>query len=40
MHLMPSEVARFFGIWFRLLHYVNQHMKVVPTFPKEFRVCS
>ena len=37
MHLNESEVARFYSIWFPLLHFVNQHRKVVPTFPKEWR---
>ncbi len=37
MHLTEKEVERFYGIWFPLLHYVNQHRKVVPSFPKEWR---
>ena len=37
MHLNESEVARFYSIWFPLLHFVNQHQKVVPSFPKEWR---
>jgi hypothetical protein len=37
MHLNESEVARFYSIWFPLLHFVNQHRKVVPSFPKEWR---
>jgi hypothetical protein len=37
MHLNESEVARFYSIWFPLLHFVNQHRKVVPTFPREWR---
>lgn len=37
MHLNESEVARFYSIWFPLLHFVNQHRNVVPAFPKEWR---
>ena len=37
MHLTEKEVERFYGIWFPLLHFVNQHRKVVPSFPKEWR---
>ena len=37
MHLSESEVERFYTIWFPLLHFVNQHRKVVPSFPKEWR---
>ncbi|MBZ0304156.1 MAG: hypothetical protein K8J31_30755 [Anaerolineae bacterium] len=37
MHLNESEVERFYSIWFPLLHFVNQHRKVVPSFPKEWR---
>lgn len=36
MHLNESEVERFYSIWFPLLRFVNQHQKVVPTFPKEW----
>lgn len=37
MHMKESEVERFYSIWFPLLHFVNQHRKVVPAFPKEWR---
>lgn len=37
IHLNESKVARFYSIWFPLLHFVNQHRKVVPSFPKEWR---
>ncbi len=37
MHLNKSEVARFYSIWFRLLHFVNQRRNIVPSFPKEWR---
>ena len=37
MHLSESEVERFYRIWFPLLHYVNQHRKVVTSFPKAWR---
>ncbi len=37
MHLKEKEVERFYQIWFPLLHFVNQHRKVVPSFPKEWR---
>ena len=37
MHLNEGEVARFYSIWFPLLHFVNHHRKVVPAFPKEWR---
>lgn len=33
MHLSSEEVARFYGIWFPLLHYVNQRRKVIASFP-------
>jgi len=35
MHLTSHEVKRFYSIWFPLLHYVNQHRKLVPSFPKQ-----
>lgn len=34
MRLSDSEAKRFYGIWFALLHYVNQQRKLVPTFPQ------
>jgi hypothetical protein len=37
VHLTEKEVERFYGIWFPLLHFVNQQQKVVPSFPKEWR---
>ena len=37
MHLLEKEVERFYGIWFPLLHFVNQNRKVAPSFPKEWR---
>lgn len=37
MHLTEKEVECFYGIWFPLLHFVNQHRKLVPSFPKEWR---
>ena len=36
MHLTEKEVERFYTIWFPLLHFVNQHRNVVPSFPKEW----
>lgn len=33
MHLNHLEVKRFYNIWFPLLYYVNQHLKLVPSFP-------
>jgi hypothetical protein len=35
MHLSASEAERFYNIWFPLLHFVNQHRKLVPAFPKK-----
>lgn len=37
MHLSSKDAKRFFTVWFKLLHYVNQRQKLVPTFPKEWR---
>jgi hypothetical protein len=37
MHLTEQEVERFYGIWFPLLHYVNQKLKLVPEFPEKWR---
>lgn len=37
MHLNEGEVARFYGIWFPLLHFVNRHRKLVPVFPNVWR---
>ena len=33
MRLPPQETARFYRIWFALLHYVNTQLQLVPTFP-------
>jgi hypothetical protein len=33
MILKPEETMRFYRIWFRLLHYVNEQRHVVPSFP-------
>src|SRR5215472_1402471 len=33
MRLSPQETARFYRIWFALLHYVNAQLHLVPTFP-------
>jgi hypothetical protein len=40
MHLNPSEVARFYNIWFPLLYYVNQHTTGVPNFPEKWGDAS
>lgn len=37
MHLTEKEIERFYGIWFSLLHFVNQHHKIVSSFPKIWR---
>lgn len=37
MYLEPHEIERFYSIWFPLLHYVNQHLHVVPHFPQEWK---
>lgn len=37
MHLSSNEVERFYNIWFPLLHYVNQHRELVPSFPQQWR---
>src|SRR4051794_35866424 len=37
MHLSESEVERFYGIWFPLLHFVNQQRKIVSAFPPKWR---
>ncbi len=33
MHLPPEQTARFYRIWFALLHYVNEHRQLLATFP-------
>jgi hypothetical protein len=33
MHLESHDVERFYNIWFPLLHYVNQHRKLLPSYP-------
>ena len=33
MRLPPQETARFYRIWFVLLHYVNTQLQLVPAFP-------
>src|SRR4051812_2632496 len=33
MHLPPEQTARFYRIWFALLHYVNDQRHLLPTFP-------
>ena len=33
MRLPPQETARFYRIWFALLHYVNTQLHLVPAFP-------
>ena len=33
MRLPPQETARFYRIWFAVLHYVNTLLHLVPTFP-------
>jgi hypothetical protein len=33
MRLPPQETARFYRIWFALLHYINAQLHLVPTFP-------
>ena len=33
MRLPPQETARFYRIWFALLHYVNAQLQLVPAFP-------
>src|SRR5438876_12196867 len=33
MRLPSQEIARFYRIWFALLHYVNTQLHLVPTFP-------
>jgi hypothetical protein len=37
VHLTEKEVERFYNIWFPLLHFVNQQLQVVPSFPKQWR---
>jgi len=37
MYLSESKVERFYSVWFSLLHFVNQHRNVVPSFPKKWR---
>ncbi len=34
MHLALDEVKRFYEIWFPLLHYINQNLHIVPSFPQ------
>src|SRR5260370_24258366 len=33
MLVPPQETERFYRIWFRLLHYVNRELHLVPAFP-------
>jgi len=33
MRLPPEETARFYRIWFQLLHYVNTQLQLIPPFP-------
>ncbi len=33
MHLPPAQTARFYRIWFALLHYVNAQRQLLPSFP-------
>ncbi|HEY4036503.1 MAG TPA: hypothetical protein VGL94_21310 [Ktedonobacteraceae bacterium] len=33
MRLPPQETARFYRIWFALLHYINAQLHLVPAFP-------
>lgn len=33
MRLPPAETERFYRIWFALLHYINDHLHLVPSFP-------
>ncbi len=40
MHLSPDEVKRFYGIWFSLLHYVNQKKQLVKSFPAKWGKVS
>lgn len=38
MNLKPHEIKRFFDIWFPLLHYVNENLQLVPSFPNQWIV--
>lgn len=33
MQLATQDVERFYNTWFPLLHYVNQHRKILPSYP-------
>ncbi len=33
MRLLSQEIARFYRIWFALLHYVNTQLHLVTDFP-------
>ncbi|MEQ8676448.1 MAG: hypothetical protein RLP44_21915 [Aggregatilineales bacterium] len=37
MHLTPQEVERFYGIWFPLLHFVNEQKNLIPSFPSKWK---
>lgn len=33
MRLPPEQIARFYRVWFALLHFVNKRLNLVPLFP-------
>jgi hypothetical protein len=40
MNLARHEVERFYNIWFPLLHYVNQRLRLSPSFPDQWGPAS
>src|SRR5215469_8730919 len=34
MRLPSQDTARFYRVWFALLHYVNEQLRLVPYFPE------
>ena len=37
MYLTTTEIEQFYGVWFPLLHFVNQQLKLAPSFPQEWQ---
>ncbi|HEY8745392.1 MAG TPA: hypothetical protein VIU62_20065 [Chloroflexota bacterium] len=40
MHLSPEETARFYRVWFALLHWVNEQRRLIAAFPATPPVAS
>lgn len=34
MRLPPADTERFYRVWFALLHYVNEQLRLVSSFPE------